>query len=152
MHLVTEANRILKKGGYICVTTPNVLYHVNLLKFLFGHHPFGWSVYTHSYADRHNREYTPLEAQKLLEAGGFTVELLQTQTHKAIQNWKIKVLGYALSLPAALRGRVNLKLRGQEIQVLAKKVTGVVDRYPQFLYELFGESAVNVKVGKPAHS
>ena len=48
------------------LTTPNVLYYQNLANFWFGGHPFGWSVYTDSYADRHNREYTPLEVKKTI--------------------------------------------------------------------------------------
>lgn len=148
MHLIAEVNRILKKGAYLCLTTPNVLYYNNVVKFLFGSHPFGWSVYTDSYADRHNREYTPLEVKKLLESGGFSVGLLRTRTYKSVRQLKEEVLGYMLCLPAALMGRVSLKLRGQEIQVRAKKVTDVVDRFPKFLYELFGESGVKVKIRK----
>ena len=85
MHLIAESNRILKKGGHMALTTPNVLYYQNLVNFWFGGHPFGWSVYTDSYGDRHNREYTPLEITKLFEAGGFLGELLQTRTSKTMK-------------------------------------------------------------------
>jgi SAM-dependent methyltransferase len=152
MHLVAESNRILKDGGYLCVTTPNVLYHANLVKFMFGSHPFGWSIFTDSYADRHNREYTPAEVKKLLELGGFSVELLKTRSYKSNLSVTTKALGFLLSMPAVLTARVSCKLRGQEIQVLAKKVAGVSDRYPKFLYDLFGESSVKLKIRprKPA--
>ena len=59
MHLVGEANRILCAGGLFYITTPKVLDDQNLVKYFFGGHPFLWSVYTSTYGDRHNREYTP---------------------------------------------------------------------------------------------
>lgn len=147
MHLIAESNRILKRGGYMSLTTPNVLYYQNLVRFLFGGHPYGWSAYTDSYADRHNREYTPMEIQKLFEAGGFSVELLQTRTSKTTQNLKSKVFGYPFCFLAALIGQVSLKLRGSEIQTRARKVSNVVERFPKFLYDLFGAKAVTVKIG-----
>lgn len=150
MHVIAESNRVLKTDGHMCMTTPNVLYYPNLVRFLFGGHPFGWSVYTDSYADRHNREYTPSEVQELFEAGGFSMELLRTHTWKAERNPKIKVVGYALCALAALTGRVSFKLRGSEIGIRARKVAEVVERFPGFLYDLFGASEVQVKIGKPA--
>jgi SAM-dependent methyltransferase len=148
MHLVAESNRILKKGGVLCLTTPNVLYFENLVRFLSGGHPFGWSVYTDSYADRHNREYTPDEVRKLLEAGGFRVELLKTQSHKAVKDKRVIALGYALGLLGTLTGRVSPKLREAEIQVRATKVSDIGERYPKFLYDLFGAESVTVKIRK----
>ena len=152
MHLVAESNRILKKGGYLLLTTPNVLHYRNLANFLLGSHPFGWSVYTDSYGDRHNREYTPSEIRRLFEAGGFSVELLQTRTSKTMNDLKSKVLGYPLCCLAALTGKVSLKLRGSEIQTRARKNTGVLERYPKFLYDLFGASGVTVKIGNLTRS
>lgn len=148
MHMVAESNRILKKGGHLCLATPNVLYFQNLVRFLLGGHPFGWSVFTDSYADRHNREYTPSEVQKLLEAGGFHVELLKTRSYKAIKDKRVKALGYALSLLAALAGQVSLKMRGAEIQIRAAKASNVIERYPEFLYDLFGAKSVTVWIRK----
>ena len=66
MNLVSESNRILKKNGIFCMTTPNVISRLNLAKIALGRHPFRWSVFTDSCADRHNREYTPSEVRNLL--------------------------------------------------------------------------------------
>jgi SAM-dependent methyltransferase len=148
MHLVAESNRILKKGGHFCLATPNVLYFENLVRFLLGGHPFAWSTFTDSYADRHNREYTPSEVQKLLEAGGFHVELLKTRSYKAVKDKRVKALGFALSSLAALAGQVSLKMRGAEIQIRAAKVSDVIERYPKFLYDLFGATGVTVRIRK----
>lgn len=71
MHFMAECNRILATSGVMCLTTPNVLWHQNLVNIFIGELPFSWSVFTDSYADRHNREYTPFELRDLFEAGGF---------------------------------------------------------------------------------
>lgn len=147
MHLLAESNRVLKQGGGFCLTTPNVLYFENMARFLLGGHPFGWSVYTDSYADRHNREYTPNEVRKLLEAGGFHLNVLKTQSHTTVTDKKIRALGYCLSLLGAVSGRVSLELREAEIQARGTKVSGVVERYPSFLYDLFGADRVSFKIG-----
>jgi len=146
MHFVAESNRVLQKGGYLCLATPNVLYYPNLVSFLFGGHPFSWSVFTDSYADRHNREYTPMEVQALLEAGGFSIESLRTWTNKPTQDQRIRFLGYGLCLLAALTGHVKLGLRGAEIEIRGQKVDLIKERFPKFLYDLFGANAVSVKL------
>lgn len=59
-----------------------------------------------------------------------------------------KLLGYALSLLAALAGQVTLRMRGAEIQIRAAKASNVIERYPKFLYDLFGAKSVTVRVRK----
>lgn len=82
MNLIAESNRILKDNGVFCLSTPNVTSAISLAKLALGMHPFGWSMFTDSFADRHNREYTPFEIKKMLKAGGFEINRLQTFTNK----------------------------------------------------------------------
>lgn len=145
MHLIAECNRILAPGGVMCLTTPNVLWHQNLVSLFIGKHPFSWSVFTDSYADRHNREYTPFELRDLFEAGGFTVGCMKTVTYQ-MKSWSRRGLGYLLSLPGALARRVSFALRGEVSLVRADKLGSVKDRYPAFLYNLYGNSRVSCKV------
>ena len=83
MHLMSEINRILKPGGHVVLTTPNIASFRGISAILQGFHPGLF----HSYikpnesgeADpRHNREYTPREIHQLLENSGFEVTLLET--------------------------------------------------------------------------
>lgn len=132
MHLIAESNRILAAGGSLCLVTPNVLWHQNVLSIVLGQHPFTWSVFTASDADRHNRQYTPFEVRWLLEAGGYRVDDLHTIAfHKP--NWQRRVLGRLLCMPAALTKRVSFALREEVTLVHAQKIGPVKDRYPEFL-------------------
>jgi SAM-dependent methyltransferase len=145
MHCIAETNRILAPGGSLCLSTPNVINYCNVANMLLGAHPFGWSAFTDSYADRHNREYTPFEVRWLLEAGGFAVEELSTVTH-AKQDWKYRALGLIFCAPLALAGYVSLAFRESVIMARARQVGSVKERYPAFLYDLFGQSSVKLKV------
>ncbi|SLM50186.1 protein of unknown function [Nitrospira japonica] len=147
MHFFEEANRILETNGIFCLSTPNVLWHQNLVNLFLGGHPFGWSLFTNSYADRHNREYTALELPVLLEAGGFATESLRTVTYEP-RNWRREVLGYLLSFPGALARRVSFALRGETSIARAHKIGGVKDRYPEWLYILYGQPGVTFKIKK----
>ena len=147
MNLVSESNRILKNNGIFCITTPNVISRLNLVKIALGKHPFGWSVFTDSYADRHNREYTPSEVKKLIESGGFEINLLKTfNNEKKKQSMFLSLFGSLLSLPAYFAGKVPLGMRGSHILVCAKKVGQVRNRYPDFLYEMYGANEVKFKI------
>ena len=142
MHLVGEVNRILSIGGEFYLTTPNVLSHQNLFRFVFGDHPFSWSVYTHSYGDRHNREYTPFEIDRILAAGGFLAESIETVTLTAEKSKLRKGLAWLFCLLPAMLGKVPLSMRHAVIHARARKAHAVRERYPRFLYDLFGADKV----------
>jgi SAM-dependent methyltransferase len=148
MNLISESNRILKDNGYFCLTTPNVISKTNLAKLALGLHPFGWSVFTDTYADRHNREYTPFEIKKMFEDGGFEMDLLQTFTNKKNQSFTLNLLGNFLSFPGFLVGKVPLGMRENHMLILGKKNGAVRKRYPEYLYKLYGKSKVNFKLAQ----
>jgi glycosyltransferase involved in cell wall biosynthesis len=81
MHMMTEINRILKIGGHVVLTTPNIVSLRAAAAILQGFHPMLFPAYirprTQGQADaRHNREYTPREIDALLKNSGFEVTLL----------------------------------------------------------------------------
>ena len=77
---LTQAARVLRPGGHIILTTPNVGSHRGVQKMLNGQSPysFGLFVPTGGVYGRHNREYTPREVEALAHGAGFETHYLGT--------------------------------------------------------------------------
>ena len=73
-----EIHRVLKPGGWLLVTTPNVARRQNVTRLARGRNMYdpysGYGPY-----GRHNREYTAAELRELLTNTGFEVERLTTR-------------------------------------------------------------------------
>lgn len=65
-----EINRVMRPGGVLMVTTPNIRSARNINRFLLGHSPYFYMQYNGSLG-RHNYEYTIPELASLLEDCGF---------------------------------------------------------------------------------
>jgi hypothetical protein len=77
---LSQAARVLRPGGHIILTTPNVGSHRGVQKMLNGQSPysFGLFVPTGGVYGRHNREYTPREVEALAHGAGFETHYLGT--------------------------------------------------------------------------
>jgi glycosyltransferase involved in cell wall biosynthesis/SAM-dependent methyltransferase len=111
-----EANRVLRPGGHLLLTTPNVTSHRSLWKVICGQAPYSFGIFVPSGGvyGRHNREYAPVELSELGAAAGFETVSLKT----------FDVYGDDMTPEAAellvARGD-DLSLRGENIVYLARK-------------------------------
>ncbi|SHI06831.1 glycosyltransferase [Marivita hallyeonensis] len=76
----SEANRVLKPGGHILLTTPNIVSHRGVSKMLNGIAPYSFGIFVPSGGvyGRHNREHGPKDLPDLGQAAGFETVLIRT--------------------------------------------------------------------------
>jgi len=134
MHLMSEVNRILKPGGHMVLTTPNIASLRGISAILQGYHPGFFPAYVMPAESgetdaRHNREYTPREIHKLLESAGFEVTLLETGEFRDAPHPE-----FAWVLHLLRRYWLETELRGDGIFAVGRKKGPVLDRYPEWLY------------------
>ncbi len=134
MHLMGEINRVVKPGGHLVLTTPNIGSLRGIAAILEGYHPGIFTAYIRPRADgeveaRHNREYTPKEIEMLLLNSGFAITLLETgpfrQTPRPEEGWVLNLLE-RFDLPK--------ELRGDDIYAVGRKTGAVRERFPNWLY------------------
>lgn len=128
MHMLLELNRVLKWGGLVIVTTPNIASAISVQEALAGHSPYIYGHYNRvNPADRHHREYTPEDLHIALESAGFEVVRLFT---KDVWNRPVPEVVKLLA-----ETRVPLELRGDNIFAVGRKASTRVERYPERLYD-----------------
>ncbi|HTP88189.1 MAG TPA: glycosyltransferase [Bryobacteraceae bacterium] len=134
MHTMSEINRVLKPGGRLLLTTPNIISYRALAGILQGYHPGFFPAYIRPDAfgnadARHNREYAPMEVQFLLRDAGFELESLTTGPFLGEPKPEFGWVKHLLE-----RYQLFTTLRGDDIYALGRKSGPVKDRYPAWLY------------------
>lgn len=128
MRMLVELNRVMKWGGLVILTTPNIVSAFSVQEALAGRTPIFYSLYNRqSPADRHSREYTPAEVRTALECAGFKVIKLFTEN-----NWRKTSDEFLAWLDHT---DVPRELRGDNIFAVARKQSLQIERYPNELYE-----------------
>jgi len=120
-HLLREAHRVLRPGGRLFLTTPNMVRLENLGRLLAGRNPSDAYCGPNLYG-RHNREYTAPELRDLLDRHGFepAVAVVDAYPHGAAHR--------------ALTALGPLRERRDNLFALARAHGEEVEAYPAWLY------------------
>ena len=135
MFMMVEINRILKPGGHLVLTTPNIGSLRAISAILQGYHPGFFPAYIRpaepgqEVEARHNREYTPREIERLFLDAGLEITLLETGEFKEEPHPE-----HAWVLDMLDRYRLPAENRGDGIYAVGRKTGAVRDRYPTWLY------------------
>lgn len=147
VHMLAECHRVLKQGGTMIITTPNVLRIDNVVRLLRGNNIY--DKYTlESPSARHPREYTPEELRALLEWVGFDVTHLETRDVNAVNGgaWArrlARLCAGAFHVAGRVAGRHRAApraWRGEQIFLVARRIRDVNRSAPDFLFEAPADS------------
>jgi len=136
LFMMSEINRVLAIGGWLLLSTPNIVCTRSALKTLLGYAPYLYSSFTLS-TDRHNREYTPGEVASLVGASGFTLEnLLTFNVYLPSDLVSVATRVGQLVVDVLVRLLDTSALRGDTIFALSRKSGPVTSRYPESFYDI----------------
>jgi SAM-dependent methyltransferase len=134
MHMMAEIHRILRPGGHLVLTTPNIASMRAVAGILQGFHPALFPAYIRPTDGgptdaRHNREYTPREIESLFQDSGFEVTLLDTGPFRDEPKPEFGWVEHLLD-----RYILSKQHRGDGIYAVGRKTGPVRERYPAWLY------------------
>ncbi|HTS78527.1 MAG TPA: glycosyltransferase [Bryobacteraceae bacterium] len=134
MHMMMEIHRVLRPGGHLVLTTPNITSLRAVAGILQGFHPMLFPAYIRPRESgeieaRHAREYTPNEVKALLDNSGFEVTLLETGPFRDAPKPELSWVEHLLD-----RYILPREHRGDGICAVGRKTGPVKERYPAWLY------------------
>jgi SAM-dependent methyltransferase len=132
MHLLLESRRVLREGGHVLVTTPNIAGLASLAKVLEGKvNPQIFPHYKIPDSEPeigHVREYTAWEMGEAVKAAGFELERLFTSMIEEYEgHWPL--------LRLLEDHGFSTENRGEQTWCVARKRNSLpIDRFPSFIY------------------
>ncbi len=134
MHMMMEINRVLRPGGHLVLTTPNITSLRAVAGILQGFHPMLFPAYIRPRESgeveaRHAREYSPNEIKALLAVSGFEVTLLETGPFREAPTPELSWVEHMLD-----RYILPREHRGDGIYAVGRKTGPAKERYPGWLY------------------
>lgn len=131
MHCLLECRRVLREGGTLLITTPNIASCTAIGRVLQGcEHPNLFPLYSRQASHRpHVHEYAPYELATALHDAGFELERIATRRAANFNSveW-VTALLEKFHFPTLLRGE-------QLFAVAVKRASNPTVRYPSYLYE-----------------
>jgi glycosyltransferase involved in cell wall biosynthesis/SAM-dependent methyltransferase len=128
MHMLIELNRILKWGGLLVLTTPNIASAHSIREAINGSSPYIYGLHhIEDPTDRHMREYTFKDVNIALVSSGFkVVNLFTADIWYQVDEKFMRELD---------QSGVPRKLRSDTIFAVGRKQSSQFERYPEALYD-----------------
>jgi len=129
MHVLSEINRILKMGGTLLLSTPNLASWKAAVSILTGDSPLSYAKFSKAreVGSMPIREWTPNEIEVLFKAAGFDPMLTTQNAYHAATPETISGIFRAVG--------VSNNYSGDTIFALGTKSSEVIDRYPSQFYD-----------------
>ncbi|MEZ5379867.1 MAG: methyltransferase domain-containing protein [Acidimicrobiales bacterium] len=127
VQLLVDFNRVLRTGGLLVLTTPNIISRHSIAQALNGRHPFNYPLFEREGSmDRHHQEFTPSMLATMVRRAGFHLDLLTTVDVWFPDEPEVTEL--------IIDGGYDQRMRGDSLFVVARKVSSIVDRTPAGIY------------------
>ena len=142
MHALWEANRVLKTGGRLLLSTPNAASFNNLMRIARGRAPYTTQEFNGFTSNRHNRIYDAEDLQLILRQSGFRTGGVASRSYRESRlPWRDLLPHWAMLATDGISGLFSghRRERGEWLFLTAVKESAPLERYPKNLYFAFEE-------------